>query len=405
MANFRIVRFSKPGLLKRIDPATLLAFLHHADHKAFFQRANVELPDVADPETIPYDKITESFMALDGGQDRELINALYLIDSFSKEAAVGELIESAVKAGIIMGADDPDADRQRGMDVAVRVWLHPRGKEIFAKLEAKEQIQTYRSFRHFISTADEKRAYVCPSPEKLALAAAYMKPEFKKNRRGETVEISIALDDEEETWFMVTHGESLVRDEGVKADGQSEIVVFRPKASDVVIYNKENDELRTNVSSQWQIKLYREQFGVVLFDSVDAFESADKYKMEVFRTKGREMLDCSAVDGMNEVVLKEVEIQTPRGKIFDEIRHRAKDLYAVWGPDGGIPAGGKIIRISYSITFADSNQPRTATISKGSRLIVAREEDGPVVGKWLQHHEVVIERKEEDADDDAEAAE
>lgn len=399
MANFRIVRFSKPGLLKRIDPATLLAFLHHDDHKAFFERAKVELPDVTVPECIPYDKITESFMALDGSQDRELINALYFIDSFSKEAAVGELIESAVAAGIIKGADDPEADRQRGMDVAVRVWLDPRGKEIFAKLEAKEQIQTFRSFRHFVSTADDDRQYAPPSPEKLVLSAAYMKPFFKKNRRGETVEIAIALDDEEEAWFMVTHGESLVRDEGVKADGQSEIVVFRPKASDVVIYNKTNDELRTNVSSQWQVKLYREQFGVILFDSVDAFESADKYKMEMFRTKGRTLLDCSAVEGIKTVALREVEISFPRGKSVEAIRYRAKDLYKTWGPDASMPAGGKIIRISFAVTFADSKQSRTATIINGSRMIVARDEDGPLVEKWLRHHEVVIDRNDEDEEE------
>ena len=62
---------------------------------------------------------------------------------------------------------------------------------------------------------DPDRDYVRPSEDDLEAAAAAMRPVFKKHRRGESVTIAIAADDEDEVWFQVTHGDPLRRNETI----------------------------------------------------------------------------------------------------------------------------------------------------------------------------------------------
>lgn len=404
MASFRIVRFSKGRLLRRMKPENLLRLLEHPDFRAFLQRAGIDLPADPDPELIPYDRIAEAFMELDPKADRPIIDALYYLDSFARDSSFDELVAAAVESRIIPRNDDPEADRENAMDLVVRVWLHPHGRAVMTNLENTARIQSFRSFRHFsMAPGDDgepvERPYSRPDEAKFKAAAAAMRPLFQRHRRGGSVTVRIAVEDDAEVWFQIIHGESLHRSETINDDDSSGTVVFRPKDSDVVIYNKEIGELRTNVGSVWQLKLYREQFGIVLFDAPEAFDEGDKYDMEKFRTLGRRILDCSEIEGIDAIELREVEIIRSNGGRSVAERTRCKeDLYDAEGWE--IPSGGHVVRISFGVKFTGSADPRTVTVVGGSRLILAREEDTAPVEAWLCHHEVVNEPAEEEDEDE-----
>jgi hypothetical protein len=113
MATVRIVRFSKASLLRRVDPALFLDFARSFGD--FFARNEVELPPDPDPEQIPYGAIADSFMRLDPAQDKDLIDALYCLDSLSADANRDLLLEEARHLGFDLPYDD-----LHPVDVAVR---------------------------------------------------------------------------------------------------------------------------------------------------------------------------------------------------------------------------------------------------------------------------------------------
>ncbi len=376
MATVRIVRFSKATLLRRVDPALFLDFAR--SFEGFFARNEVELPQDLDPEQIPYSEIAESFMQLDPTQDRDLIDALYYLDSLTADANGDLLLEEARAAEF----DLPDEDLHP-VDVAVRVWMQEGGKEFLKALQDRNVVKKFRSF-HFCQPADDKEGiYSPPSDEKLTAAADEMRPAFVNKKRGEDCEASFFDEGQDEVWFVIRHGEIMNRGECIEDDGEPGLVVYRPVTHDVVVYNKETGEIRTNVDSQWQLNLYRRVFGDLLFDDGEFFGADAKYTLDPLRNEGAASLACPEVQEIEWIKLKEVVFFFGGGSDWERVKYQSTNLFQRWAARQMAFPSGNISQASFTVKFTDSKNPRTVSIRSSTKLLVSRDHDSEAVESWL----------------------
>jgi hypothetical protein len=376
MATVRIVRFSKASLLRRVDPALFLDFARSFGD--FFARNEVDLPAVPDPEQIPYGLIADSFMRLDPTLDRDLIDALYYLDSLSADANGDLLLDEARHEGFDLPEDD-----LHPVDVAVRVWMQDDGREFLKALQDRNVVKKFRSFQ-FCQKAESKAGeYTPPSPDKQAAAAADMGPVFEKKKRGNDCEVSFFDEGQDEVWFVIRHGEIMNRGESIEDDGEPGLVVYRPVTHDVVIYNKETREIRTNVDSQWQINLYRRVFGDLLFDDGDFFGGEAKYTLDPLRNEGALSLACPEIEEIESIKLKELVVFHGSRGDWERVKYQAPNLFQRWMAGARPFPGGSISQASFTVKFADSKTPRTVSIRSSTKLLVSRDHDSEAVERWL----------------------
>jgi len=78
MAAFNLRRFSKPGMLRRIDPAHLVAFLEpHAD---YFSDRSVELPSTDNGDELDYNALSQALLNPNATTPDDLAEALVLCE-------------------------------------------------------------------------------------------------------------------------------------------------------------------------------------------------------------------------------------------------------------------------------------------------------------------------------------
>lgn len=387
MVTVRFIRFSKLNYLKQIDPVLFLELINN--FAAFFDRQGVALPEVPDPERIPYQEIANSFMRLDAERDKDLIETLYYLDSLSGEAEADILIDKAEEAGITLIEGRPNA-----VDLVVRVRLHPGGPELLQQVQDRLEISRFRTFRLYQSGKKGHHEYHVPPVDRISVAIDAIRSVFEKRKRGRECSISW-FEEADEVWFLVRHGEIMSRAESISDDGRSGVLMFRPVKYDVVIYNRERHELRTNVKSKWLLELYRRQFGKIIFDDEEFFAGEAKYTFAPLRYSGIDALACPEIDEIEEIVLREIKVVLGTGDDAEYITHRAANLFERWARHKhGVP-GGTIICAEFAVRFANSRTPRTVTLGGTNRLIVSRDSDSDPVERWLSIRGFVLGSSDE----------
>jgi hypothetical protein len=376
MATVRIVRFSKASLLRRVDPALFLDFAR--SFGGFFARNEVDLPTGPDPELIPYGPIADSFMRLDPALDRDLIDALYYLDSLSADANGDLLLDEARHEGFDLPEDD-----LHPVDVAVRVWMQDNGRDFLKTLQDRNVVKKFRSFQFCQKAENKAGEYTPPPPDKQAAAAAEMGPVFEKKKRGNDCEVSFFDEEQDEVWFVIRHGEIMNRGESIEDDGEPGLVVYRPVTHDVVIYNKEAREIRTNVDSQWQLNLYRRVFGDLLFNDGEFFGKEAKYTLDPLRDDGVDSLACPEVDEIESIKLKELVVFNGSRGDWERIKYQAPNLFQRWMAGARPFPSGSISQASFTVKFTDSKDPRTVSIRSSTKLLVSRDHDSDAVERWL----------------------
>ncbi len=376
MASVRIIRFSKASLLRRIDPALFLDFTR--SFEGFLTRCEVTLPAEPVPESIPYAAIAESFMKLDAVADKDLIDALYYLDSLSADANADLLLDEARTRGFVL----PEGDLHP-VDVAVRVWLQPDGPNFLRFLQDRNTVKKFRSFQ-FCQRAEGKTGeYVPPLPDAVTEIEGEMRPVFLAKKRGDECVVT-SFDEADEVWFVIRHGEIMNRGESVEEGGETGVIVFRPVTHDVVVYNKETHEIRTNVDGKWQLDLYRWTFGRLIFKDGDYFGALAKYTMAPLRTRGAASLACPEVEEIEWIKLKEVEVMFGGGKDWERVKYRGADLFPRWAAGDRPFPSGSLVQAGFSVKFRDSKDPRTVSIRSSTKLVLSRDHDGEPVERWLR---------------------
>lgn len=78
MATFNLRRFSKPGMLRRIDPEHLIAFLEpYAD---YFSNRGVDLPSTDNGDELDYKALSQALLNPNASTPDDLAEALYYVN-------------------------------------------------------------------------------------------------------------------------------------------------------------------------------------------------------------------------------------------------------------------------------------------------------------------------------------
>jgi hypothetical protein len=305
--------FARPDLLKTIHPKHLTSLLEPHGH--FLEGRGFRVPAGAEQE-LDCLALAGILAQPDEETPSELVEALYVIESFSDDQHFDELLTLAEAAGLEV------SDEETTVDLAVRLYLHDAN---LLERKLREQLcgrrRTFESYRLADPTSGIEADNL---PANLAPLEADLDRYFESKKRGGHSRV-IRKDAASEIRFLVQHGQTCKREPSRKG-GRSTCTFFRPEKTDVVLLDLVHREMRINASSVPDLREYRTLFGRHLFRNDDFFVFAEKYTLEPLQTLGEAALACGDIEGIESVKLKEVEYAW--GGAFEHTEtHRAADLF------------------------------------------------------------------------------
>ncbi len=377
--------FARPDLLKTIHPNNLTNLLD--PHRRFLEDRGFRFPAGADEE-LDCLALAGILARPDEETPSDLVEALYVIESFSDDQHFDELLAMAKSVGLEVGEEETT------VDLAVRLYLHDsRLLERKLREQLCDRRRTFESYR----LADPASGMEVDNlPQDLTPLEADLDRYFESKKRGGHSHV-IRKDAANEIRFLVQHGQTCKREPSRKG-GRSTCTFFRPEKTDVVLLDLTHKELRINASSAPDLRQYRTLFGRHLFHNDDYFVFAEKYTLEPLQIAGELALNCRDIDGLESVKLKEVEYAWGSAFEHTEIQ-RAVDLFkALPLIRRGLEREPLIRKAAFEVTLSGERRARTATIKAGNRSGYARGDEAMVIERWLRARGFVIsEERAQDA--------
>lgn len=379
MAAYRLRHFSNPATLRSIAPERLLAFL--TPYRSFLAERGYELPPAEAEEEIEYQRLIDIFMSPSEVTPRELLDALFLVDEMSTHEGMDALIEAAGREGITLD----DGGENSPADIAIQVWLHDRN--ILERKHAEWCVVKPKLFEYYQANREEPPVCVLRPGGRLPLERE-LDDWFEKKHRGRDSHVFVFRNGHE-LRFLVRHGEPFKREESL-AGADVSSVCYRPLKYDVVVYDRQLGELRINARLVGEKKLYRQLFGKHLFGDENCFPGTAKYTLEPLREYGADSLACGDIDGIESIVLTEVDFAFGGAQGEVEIR-KAADVFAALEARGrNMPERARIIKAVFKVKFADSNTPRSVKIRPSNIAEYTRDSDAGLLEQWLQLRGFII---------------
>lgn len=369
MAVYKLARFSKPEVLRRMRPELLIDFLQR--HKEHLKNRGIDPEPAAG---IDFDALVKVFMSPDVDYP-DLANELYLVDEMSTTEGMDTLLTEyrRQRTKLVSQRDSSPAD------VAVEAFL--LDPSLVERKHAESYITRVRAFEHSLAVASPPPRFEAPSDDTVAALERDLDDWFENNNRGRGCRVFV-FPQQRQVWFLVHRGEPLTR-HGTLANGEPSAVVFRPEKYDVLFYRPSSGELAINARPKSVKDLYREQFGKHLFGDPALFLSNGRYTLEPLREGGRQALTCADLDGMDWVRLREIWFW--RGGEAREIEIRkADDVFEAFEEQGrSLPARLPISRAKFEVKFSDAERSRMVTIRPPGDLQYTRDSDSAVLEQWL----------------------
>ncbi len=382
MSNLNPRRFSNPDTLKHVGSDLLVRLL--SPFRDFLASRDVRLPPAPYYGTLDYDALASVFLTPDTDTPDDLAEILYYMHEMSTANAMDNLLDaiSELQPPIPVGENPTPAD------VAVHVWLaDPR---LLREKHAEQYLVRPRSFVSFVTKTRPVPTYQPPGDDTLSALEASLDAWFERKKRGRGSRVTPHKKDDL-VWFLVRHGQPYRR-EGSIQDGESGSVYYRPEKHDVLIYVPETGELRINAATKGERELYRKAFGLHIFGNEDFFPGDGKYTLAPLK-QGRDCLVCSNIDGIDSIVLKEVEFSIP-GALWEREIHKADDVFAAFEQrDFVMQDHLKISGAKFKVQFTDADKARMVAIKPPNNAQYGRDEDSVLVEKWLSANHFIIKEE------------
>jgi hypothetical protein len=388
MATFNLRRFSKPGMLRRIDPAHLIAFLEpHAD---YFSNRGVELPSTDNGDELDYKALSQALLNPNASTPDDLAEALYYVNEMSTQEGFDSLQEAIADTDldVVIGKNAAHAD------LAIQVWI--QDQDLVERLHAEQFLFRPRSFEYFRTNNGSVPEFRVPPTETVRAMEAELDEWFAKKRRGKHSKVYV-FPKEDYTWFLVRHGKPYARESVIEA-GESSAQYFRPEKFDVIVYNPVHGEIRMNAETKGEKELYRTKFGKYFFGDSEFFNGKSKFTLEPLREIGEDSILCDDIDGMEWVRLKEYQIYYGGAHKDVEIR-KAEDIFAsLRQRERSMPRSGTISKASFLIKFKDSKNARTVKLSSANRAQFKRDDDAEIIEQWMTNRGFIVVNSEDGGD-------
>jgi len=323
----------------------------------------------------------------------ELTETLIAIDEMSQETAHENLMEQIETDRLTFDfGKDPTA-----MEVAARVYLEK--PDYLRAKHAEEKLRMLRSFVHLLPAPGATPSpFSKPTDAQREEFANRLRPFFKKKIKGEYVSVDCHEMDGE-FWFIIVHSDTVMRTLEVKDDSKPHVLRYRPETDDVLVYNPGSNSIRVNAATVGSRKEYAKHFGEMFFGTGEYFKLGEKFCFEPIHV-GRKAFDDVEVDGIERVVLREIQVMRGWGQ-HAVMTLRADDLFQVI-EDGHCKVfpETRIFKVAMDFVFTgDEKRPHSVKITDENTASLARACDHALVEKWLDLAGFIRVREEDTTDD------
>ncbi len=384
MATLNPRRFAQPDALKAINPTRLLQFLD--PYMSYLNGRGMIWPD-NDADEINYVALADILMKPDDQIPTLMVDALYFVHEMATPEEMDNLIKAAKDKGIELD-HDPNTTPA---DIAAQVWL--KAPALLESMHAEVLVMKPKSFTHFKSQEFGPKAFTAPDEKTMEALQSELDLWFDDHKRGTGSKV-LYFDYGDKISFLVRHGMPFKR-EGSLNEGQSGTVFYRPEIHDVLVYDRIVNEMSIHTGTKGERELYLAAFGRHLFGDAEYFPDTDKFTLEPLKSGDPNCLACGDIDGIEEVKLIELQrlLGGPYGDI--EIRKSKNYLASLASRSRTIPEKANLILASFAIKFDDAKNPRSVKIRPSNVATYTRDDDSPLVEKWLLARGFIIEREEE----------
>lgn len=384
MATFNPHRFSQPETFAAVRRSRLVEFL--APFAPFLEQRGLSLPS-APAGTLDLELLVQIVMTPGADTPPAFIDALYYIHEMATPEGMDALLTEAQERDVTLNGDDDDTP----LDVAIQVWLMEA--DLLREKHAEKNLASRRSFEYY-NTDQARPDFKLPKASTLRALERDLDDWFENKKRGRGARVFV-YPKEDAIWFLVQHGAPFQREGSI--DGrETGSVAYRPVKYDVLVYDPKSCELGVNAESVGEKKLYRAQFGKHLFGSEDYFPGDAKYTLDPLRDDGQASLDCDDVEGIEWIMLCEVQFYW--GGQYGEIEIRkASDVFAAYAARGRqLPSGGRLFKAVFQVKFEDCKSPRSVTIKTSNVAQYTRDHDSVLIEQWLAERGFIIAREAPD---------
>lgn len=377
MATIRFKRFSKPHVLKDIGRQLLGKFF--SKFGDVLLEKDVKLPDPSLSDEEYFGSISNLLLSPEG-LPGSLNDALYAIDEMATPDGQQRLEQAVEDEKLSVTFDDKSSHA----DIALQVWLE--SPDLLARKHNEQRLIKLSSFEYFSNPnpVDRSASFAAPDEATINKLVGELDRWFCKHNRGEE-NTKIAMHDiDGEYWFVISHGDTYMRTPKVERH-RSEIIHYRPEKDDVVVYAPDLDEIRIHAGTKGEKELYRDKFGLYLAGAEDYFSEFKTYTLEPLR-QGIDALDPHGVEGIREIILREVEMAW-HGEFNDALVRKSDDVFASAAsyqrPYNPIHETAKLRRAVFDVYFYDSEKPRKLQIRPPNILKLGRHCDARLIHRWL----------------------
>ena len=359
MASFKLRHFANAETLRAVRPQFLMALLgRHADY--FAERGvNFGAFNGAGPD---YEAIAGVLMAPEQPPST-LIDDLYYVDEMATPAGMDALLEAAEAAKVELDLDDDPTPA----DVAVQVRL--RAPALLEQKHAEQVLlDRKRTFVYFQAKDGADTRYHAPGAKRVREFEDTMGVRLDLMKRGRTCKLFV-FPRTDGVWFLVRRGDPYKR-EGAIEKAKTTSVYYRPEKYDVLKYDEGLGELAINAEGNKKLaEHYRELVGVLLFDDAKHFPDTAKFTLEPLQESGAESLVCSDVEGIDSVVLKELQVYWG-GAYGESTTHKAKNYLSSNVSWSNIAlSGSQIGTVKFYSSLANLNAGTEATSDSDASFI------------------------------------
>jgi hypothetical protein len=298
MSTFNVREFLRPETLRTISRRSLLSLLR--PHKQFFEGAGLKLPATRNARALDLQRLANILGTPDLRMPAGLADALYYITELSTPQGMDALLEEFALADLGMsmfGIEPPD--------VAVQAWL--KDPTAVERKHAEILASQPRRFEYFQSFDFPPPPLPEITAASIQVLEAYLDHVFVAKGRGPGVRV-LPWRRESGALFMVRHADPRRREGAIEGTEETS-VLYRPLRFDVVGYDAIAGTLRVYAKTDWERSLYRNGFGLALFDALDHFPGTVRYTLEPLRSGERGCLACADASPIKHVNLVEVRLQ------------------------------------------------------------------------------------------------
>jgi len=378
----RLTRFTKPTVLRSIDPKLLVDLL--SAHAEWFEKHGVSL---AHPDQLDYDALSLVLIGAWTDVPSALLDLVCLIDDMSTDRVHDDLRRLAAKLHVTVADDATTAD------IAVLLALHDLDALVDLHLEGV----SYR-FR-----TTDRVAAICkgiPQPRKLT-------PEVKTHledtlnsdfdRRGrERSAIVNPFDAADGLRLLISRGDTMKR-QSVIEGGQRRTKLFRPEEFDLICYDPKRGDLLVKVKSVTDLRVYCQAIGLCLFGERFLFDpelSPTRYSLGPLRERGRAALTCAHIPGIEGAWLHRLDV---RRNDFDGGKMRIEAPY-VWEMlelfGNPVPKAAVYFRAALKFKLEGLKKERTLIITPPYRCQCEQDDYGELIERFMDEGGYLLPRAE-----------